>query len=409
MKLVVPIVRTFDVVVVGGGPSGLSASWSVASQGVEVVVLEEHEEIGRPRHCAGLVSGEGLRLIGMPCKSEYVENKIRKALVVADGFYVELKKLGEPVYVLDREAFDKAMANRATNHGAEISLKKRAKRVEKIQEGYVVKTSNGSYVCKVVIDGEGATSRLAKDMGLGGPKLKLPALQVDVKGSVNLDEVLVILGNEWAPGFFSWVIPLSDGELRVGLASITGYCDVLLTRLIKRHPIVSKLLRKAEARRRYGGMIVMGPSKKTRSENFMVVGDAAGQTKPLTGGGVVYGALCGYLAGVVASGVVSGEVDASLYERLWRRLLGLEERLGWLLKRVLLLDGIERLLNLASRGGLLSLIEKSVHYEYHVTSTLKRPYLPLVGSLLLALLTPAKAFKYILHPSLPAWRRSKLV
>ncbi len=401
--------RVLDVVVIGGGPSGLSASWSAASQGVEVVVLEEHEEIGRPRHCAGLVSGEGLRLIGMPRKGEYVENEVRRAVIVADGFYVELKKLGEPLYVLNRETFDKAMADRATDGGAEISLRNRAKKVEKSGDRYVVKTTDGSYSCRVVIDGEGATSKLARDMGLEGPKLRVPAIQVEVKGCMDLDEVLVILGDEWAPGFFSWVIPLGDGGLRVGLASVIGHCDALLKRLTKRHPLVSKLLRRAEARDRYGGMIVIGPPKRAHKENFMVVGDAAGQTKPLTGGGVVYGALCGSLAGIVASGIACGEVDASLYERMWRRMLGLEERLGGLLKRVLAVDGMERLLSLASRGGLLSLIERSVHYEYHMTSVVKKPSLFLLGSLLLTLLLPAKAFKYFLQAPLPTRRRSKFV
>jgi geranylgeranyl reductase family protein len=401
--------RAYDVIVIGGGPSGLSASWSAASRGVKVAVLEEHEEIGRPRHCAGLVSGEGLRLIGMPCKNEYVENKIRKALIVADGFYVELKKLGEPVYVLDREAFDKAMADRAASHGAEILLGKRAKRVDKIGDGYVVETSDGSYACKAVIDGEGATSRLANDMGLEGPKLKLPALQVEVKGFADLDGILVILDNGWAPGFFSWVIPLGDGKLRVGLASAIGHCDGLLKRLMRRHPIVSKLLERVEAGKRYGGTIVIGPPKKTYEGNFMVVGDAAGQTKPLTGGGVVYGALCGSLAGVVASNIVGGEVDASLYERLWRRLLGLEEGLGWLMRRVFVFNGMRELLNLASRSGLLSLMEESINYEYHVTSMLRKPYLPLLGSLLLAFLMPVKAFKYLLQAPLPTQRRSKFV
>ena len=401
--------RSLEVVVIGGGPSGLSASWSAASRGVEVAVLEEHEEIGRPRHCAGLVSGEGLGLIGMPRKSEYVENEIRRAVVVANGFYVELRKLGEPMYVLNREAFDKAMADRAANRGVEILLRKRARRVEKSGDGYVVKTDDGSYACKVVIDGEGAASKLARDMGLEGPKLKIPALQVEAKGHVDLEEVLVVLGEEWAPGFFSWVIPLGDGWLRVGLASIIGHCDALLKRLIKRHPLVSKLLRGAEVRNRYGGMIVIGPPRETRKGNFMVVGDAAGQTKPLTGGGVVYGALCGSLAGVVASGVISGKADASLYERLWRRFLGLEERLGKLLRGVLIGDGVEELLGLASRSGLLSLIEESVHYEYQVTSMVKRPHLSLLGSSLLALLLPAKAFKYLLQAPLPARRRSRFV
>ncbi|MEM2535328.1 MAG: NAD(P)/FAD-dependent oxidoreductase, partial [Candidatus Nezhaarchaeales archaeon] len=169
--------KCVDVVVIGGGPSGLSAAWSAASQGSDVILFEEHEEIGRPRHCAGLVSGEGLKFIGMPCKSEYVENMVDKAIIAVDGFCFELRKIGEPIYVLNREFFDKAMADRAMNRGANILLKSQVKKVEMRNGKYIVKTEGASYSCKIVIDGEGAISRLASTMGLEGPMLRIPALQ----------------------------------------------------------------------------------------------------------------------------------------------------------------------------------------------------------------------------------------
>ncbi|MEM0240785.1 MAG: NAD(P)/FAD-dependent oxidoreductase [Candidatus Nezhaarchaeales archaeon] len=402
--------RYVDVAVIGGGPSGLSAAWSAASHGLDVAVFEEHEEVGRPRHCAGLVSGEGLKLIGMPCKNEYVENKVDKAIIAIDNFCFEVRKVGEPIYVLNREVFDKAMADRATDRGAKILLGSQVKKVEIKDEGYIVKTRQSSYLCKIVIDGEGAVSRLASAMGLRGPMLKMPALQVEYKVKAPLEnEVFVILGDEWAPGFFSWAIPTGDHGLRIGLAAVSGNCSALLKRITKRHPLMSKILRDGIVSRIYGGTIVIGPPERTHIGNFMVVGDAAGQTKPLTGGGVVYGALCGSLAGIIASKVIDGKADATLYERIWRRILGLEEKLGLLLRKTLINNDFGKLLRLVSRTSILSHVERNFHYEYHVSSIVKRPGILILSSLLLALLSPGKAFKYFLQVTLPKRRRSKIV
>ncbi|MEM0217586.1 MAG: NAD(P)/FAD-dependent oxidoreductase [Candidatus Nezhaarchaeales archaeon] len=398
--------KSVDVVVIGGGPSGLSAAWSAASQGLDVTLFEEHEEIGRPRHCAGLVSGEGLKFIGMPRKSEYVENIVDKAIIAVDGFCFEVKKIGEPIYVLNRELFDKTMAYRAMDRGVNVLLKSQVKKVEMKDDKYIVKTEGASYSCKVVIDGEGAISRLASTMGLEGPMLKIPALQAEYKVKVPLEnEVLVILGNEWAPGFFSWVIPISDSELRIGLAATSGNCNFLLRRITNRHPLVSKILENSIVKKIYGGTIVIGPPRRTHIGNFMTVGDAAGQTKPLTGGGVVYGAFCGSLAGIVASKVIEGKADTALYEKIWRKILGLEERLGLLLRETLISDDAERLLKLVSKIGILSHVERNFHYEYHVRSIIKKPGILILSSLLLNLLSPTKAFKYFLQITLPKRRR----
>ncbi|MEM1812139.1 MAG: hypothetical protein QW730_05950, partial [Candidatus Nezhaarchaeales archaeon] len=159
----------------------------------------------------------------------------------------------------------------------------------------------------------------------------------------------------------------------------------------------------------YGGTIVIGPPERTHIGNFMVVGDAAGQTKPLTGGGVVYGALCGSLAGIIASKVIDGKADATLYERIWRRILGLEEKLGLLLRKTLINNDFGKLLRLVSRTSILSHVERNFHYEYHVSSIVKRPGILILSSLLLALLSPGKAFKYFLQVTLPKRRRSKIV
>ncbi|MHC1601244.1 MAG: geranylgeranyl reductase family protein [Candidatus Nezhaarchaeales archaeon] len=392
--------KRFDVAVIGGGPSGLSAAWSASSHNANVILFEEHEEIGVPRHCAGLVSGEGLKLIGMPCKSSFIENKVHRALLLINGVCIELKKMGEPLYVLDREAFDKEMAERALYSGSNIMLNTRVKELERKGEDIVVKTTRGSYLCRLVIDGEGAKASFAVKMGLSGPQYRLPALQMELRGaSVHSDEVLVIEGSRWAPGFFAWIIPLSNNEVRVGLASIIGHCDLLLKRLMKRHPLASKVLKNCAVKRVYGGTVVLGPIEKAFTENLMVVGDAAGQTKPLTGGGIIYGSLCGFIAGMIAAKVVERKAKVEAYEKAWRRILNIEEKMGLLIRKLITEkeEDLARITSLGFRTRLISLIEREVHYDYHVTSIIRKPSLLMLSALILTLVNPMKAFKYSLQ------------
>ncbi len=392
--------RRFDVAIIGGGPSGLCAAWSASRHGVDVAVFEEHKEIGVPRHCAGLVSGEGLELIGISNLGNCIENVVHRALIVLDDLCFELKKIGKPLYVLNREMFDKKLAERAIDEGAEVLLNAHVKSVEVKRDYATIKLSNGSCTCRMVIDAEGSKAKIVRDVGLEGPKHKIPALQVEVReADVDKDEVVVTVGSHWAPGFFAWLIPIDAHEARVGLASSTSYyCEKLLRRLMQRHPIISKALRKSHVKRTYGGTIVLGPSRRTSMRKFIVVGDAAGQTKPLTGGGVVYGSLCGIIAGIVVSRAVKRGVEVEgIYEAAWRRMLGKEEAYGLAIRESLGQGDISRLLKVSLKTSLIRDLESKVHYDYPITSLLRSPKLLFKALLSFMLINPTKAFKYSLR------------
>ncbi len=166
--------------------------------------------------------------------------------------------------------------------------------------------------------------RLAKEAGLVKPKT-VPLLGVNTEITCEIDPTMVEVwfGEEIAPGFFAWVIPTSDKQARVGLATRGGDPVKLLTRFIKK-----RFGTATHTPPRAGQVLVDGPVSKTSFPGLLLVGDAAGHVKPTTGGGVVLGGLCAIEAGkVAAQALESGDLsekNSTRYEETWRRLYGAE-------------------------------------------------------------------------------------
>jgi len=316
-----------EVAVVGAGPAGLIAAREAASAGVEVLVLEEHEQVGLPVECAGLLSLRGLRAIGLSPSSRFVLNKLRGAVFYSpSGHRLVVEAPGPVACVVDREQLDLALAEQAARAGAEVEVGRLVKRLSVRPDGALLSGPWGSLRAEVAVVAEGFRSRLVRQLGLRTLDWHgvLPASQVEVPAP-GLDEerVEVHFNSRLAPGFFAWVIPLGDGRARVGLA-----CRGLDPRKALR-AFLKKRLGVSVLKPPYSGSVLKcGPIPKTYAARAVVVGDAAGQVKPTTGGGIVLGGLCARLAGrIVAEAVGAGDTSEQAlraYELAWRRLLGRE-------------------------------------------------------------------------------------
>lgn len=404
-----------DVVVVGGGPSGSFAAWTLAKLGAEVVVFEEHKEIGVPSHCAGHVSLDGLKRLGLNLPQKVFENKICGAVFYSPGGIEFRIRRGSPVTcVLDRELLDKHLAELAENSGAEYFTECRVNALL-LKRGFISGVSvskrgtKQTALSRIVIDAEGCSSTLVKkaDLQALDRSMVVNAIQAEADkiSDAEIDMVEVYLGRKYAPGFFAWVIPRKDGSAKVGLASKTGDPRLYFDQLIRKHPIASRKLRKSKFTSFSMHPISLGGAiPKTYANGLLVVGEAASQVKPTTGGGIIFGLICARIAGETAHEALQkgdfSEKFLSRYQARWRKTIGFElDVMRWLRKRAERLSDrqMDKLFSLASRLGAAKALEEAGDVDYEGSSLVR---------MLSYFSIPVLAFYFVLCSLFPSsnWR-----
>jgi geranylgeranyl reductase family protein len=334
----------YDVVIVGGGPVGCFVGRLIAEGKRKVLILEEHNEIGEPPHCAGLISQEVLSMSGIG--DEVVLNRIRGANIYGyDG--TRLSFLGEKTYalVIDRIMFDKKMALKAEDSGVEVLKGSRAIAFER-GNGYIdvlFRKEGKEYKVKtpLVIGADGAHSLVARVFNLPLPGEIIYGFQIEGElDCLTPEQVDVMLDSETSPGWFSWIIPMNRSYARIGLGiNVRGNPREYFDKLCKKWgPLMS--FRNSDIRRIMGGIIPIGLIEKSFTDNVMLVGDSAVQLKPLSGGGLYLGLLAGMICSRVAlEALERGDFSSSMlskYHKLWMKSVGKEIKLGLRLRKIFL-------------------------------------------------------------------------
>ncbi|MDR3223773.1 MAG: NAD(P)/FAD-dependent oxidoreductase [Methanobrevibacter sp.] len=303
-----------DILVVGAGPSGAIAAKHAALGGADVILIDKKSEIGSPKRCAEGVSKEGLKFLGIEPQAIWAVNEIEGIRLVApDGTDVWLNdeiKLPEAGYILERKVFDKYMAMDAGRAGAEIKVKTLVKSLKKEKDSYIVSCESigkeFDIKAKILIGADGPESHIGRWAGLKtGTRLK------DMESGVQFEmcnvkmensSVLEFYFGSVAPGGYAWIFPKGKDIANVGLAVIQSETNKpaydYLVDFVKICP-ATKDAKIVELN--VGGDPVGGMIKDLSDDNILIVGDAAGQVNPLTGGGIISGMTCGMFAGEVAA------------------------------------------------------------------------------------------------------------
>ncbi len=323
----------YDVLIVGAGPCGLIAARDIAEGGGSVCVVERSPEIGYPVKCSGLFSISGLERLGVSVDKSIICSTIRGGRFYSPGGteLLAYSKM-DRARVVERRMFDKAIAKEAVREGAVIKLKAtalgfvRKKGVElKILEMGREKTLRS----RILIGADGAGSNVAAWAGISRVNKFVSAVQTEV-ASADLENDIadVYFGKKFAPGFYGWILP--KGEVfEIGVGSVGGSGETpreLLRKFMKEHPIASKKIDSSKIVEFNMGSIPVGGPGETVSENVMLIGDAAAQTKASTGGGVVTGGICARIASkAVLKGIEESNFSLDFllneYDEKWRKEL----------------------------------------------------------------------------------------
>ncbi|MFA4946182.1 MAG: NAD(P)/FAD-dependent oxidoreductase [Candidatus Micrarchaeia archaeon] len=303
-----------DVVVVGGGAIGCIAARECCERGLSVAVLEEDANPGKKNRCTGIISKRGLDETRVDYSGS-VLNEVRGCSIFSGDAEMTVDSGRCVAFVLDRQKFDEECCREA--HAAEFYYKTRAERFK----GTKVFAGRRAFNADYLVGADGAASFTARSLGFPAIPAASHALawQAEYSRARVPDVGLagVFLEPSLFKGFFGWAVPVSASRVRVGFGTTEHSSLNKSKRAFLSNGRVKKILAGAKLEREFNALIPLSARAATVKGNALLVGDAAGQVKATTGGGVVFGAKC---ARVLAACVARGEPRE--YENAWRREAG---------------------------------------------------------------------------------------
>jgi len=294
-----------DVHVVGAGPAGLFAGISALRKGKGVLASEEHARVGEPEACSGLISKSGLEALRAGAGVDYSSaeiNTINSAKIICGKQEFVISPKEETAVLISRSEFDSLAAQRFVQEGGKLELGSKVTR---------------EFEADCVIGADGPASLVAERFGFPKIKSYVASMQGDFAYECRDAHCATLyLSSRDFPGFFGWVIPKNESEAKIGLGVA-----------LPRHPLayyrrfLARLGVKGAPSHEFAAVIPTSVRAKTAMRQgkrcVLLAGDAAGQVKATTGGGVFFGASCGYLSGKNAD-------EPEKYEKEWRAQYGLD-------------------------------------------------------------------------------------
>jgi digeranylgeranylglycerophospholipid reductase len=371
------VVTVRDVAVIGAGPAGLTTARALAAAGHDVVVLEEHPQIGVPVHCTGVLGLDAFDEFDIPREAILSTAQVAR-FVAADGSDVAVEAGRARAAVVDRARFDQALAASSRQAGAELRSGARVRTIAIGPSSVSIAVEGAEPVrARACVLACGASYRFNRQLGLGVPRSFVQSAQLEYPLDGPSD-VEVHLGRSVAPGGFAWLVPFQrDGRphTRLGLmceSRAQHRFREFAQRMRTRFNVASDVWPDPRLK-----ILPLGPVSRTYGTRLVAVGDAAGLVKPTTGGGIYYSLISGQIAARTLHDALRDddlrEARLRRYEQEWRARLGAEIRIG-LAFRILasrMTDrAIDAVVELARVDGLVPMLRQTADFNWHRQSAL---------------------------------------
>ncbi len=306
--------ETDEVVVIGAGTAGLIAAKSIAAHGIKVTVYDRKEKLGYPVKASGVISIRGLESLRISYKKA-VTNDLYGAIIHTgrESFTVHAEK---PVaHVVDRLILNEICYDECLDAGASV------KKGIGVSSAMLDKFSKKS----IIVGADGAVSTVAKHFGFPPIEKYVLTFKAEYRTMEDSENVELFFDNNVTPGFFGWIIPKGDGtiEVGVGIDSKRGNSKHAFDSFV-RTKYVAEQINGKEPRNQAASIIPVMLRKKFVDEEkkVLLVGDAAGQVKASTGGGIVLGGNAAIMVGNAVYEHISHGKQLVEYEKAWRQKFG---------------------------------------------------------------------------------------
>ena len=282
----------YDVAIVGGGPIVSTLAYKIAKEGYKVAILDKKKEIGIPLQCAGIVSKKLMDVNEIP--DNLILNSVKGAYLHSSNNTLKVEKNHTEAFIIDRIAYDKFLAERAVNNGVKFFNQYKVTYID--SDNGIIRCQNNMVVsAKIIVGADGSKSFVSSLINEKFNYFNASQYLVEINTSsrdnmINTNAVKFVdlfAISKILPGFL-WCIPTSDSSFRVGLFSNNSYKDQ--KEILNSFLANDERFKESSIIEKYHGKIpIFDKNKKIIKDRILLIGDAASQLKPTTGGGLIIG------------------------------------------------------------------------------------------------------------------------